>query len=785
MRKASRATFILLFIFAPLAFGSVEPWAFFLLVLLMGACFLFYYFGRPSGDRFFYRVPGILPLMLLFALMVFQLIPLPDAVLELLSPQSLLYRRQTAGLFNQTMSWPISLDVRGGVYESARFLVCFGCYFLSIQILSDGKTLKRVVLILALFGGALALVSILQSIFTVDRVLWFREVPEKARPFGPYVCRNHYAGLMEMLFPLTLALVLIYRPPPQFGNRREKIIGLFEDDDFLVFILLCFSAVFMALSVFMTLSRGGIFSLCLSIVFFLLVLFLVRRPFQWPGRIKVTVVILSALVLAVSWFGWDRLDQRFGKIDITSEGRIDVGRQYWESIPRLIADFPVLGAGFGSFRNVIPKYHLSDPGGVVDHAHNDYLQLLAEGGGLGFLVFLAFFLLLFTSTFRTLKKRKEPYAVLVCAGATTGLVAIFCHSLVDFNLHINANTLYFSFLCALMVSTAHTRFRTHLVPTTYLKPYRPQIKRPVLIVFILLWIPLLIFSAGQWLADQYAAPYIDQTFSGKTDPSVLAQARGAAALASRIDPLNASYRILAGDIAFAAGEFSPSVKAYQQAVMRVPTRAAYLQKAGWATFFAGEDVEQADALMSAGIRFYPAQPALYGQYTAFLLKAGRQAAARDVVRKGLSLSPSKAAMFFTIMRSGGMTYAEMYAALTPHSYVWYAFASYIRNTDYAFMTREILAKAVNIAEQEQRPSPLVYLSLARFYIRENDVDDAITVLQQGIDKMPEHTGLLYTLAGCYERLQITYKAVELYKRILLMNPGHEDARARLANLTDR
>lgn len=784
MLEVSRATFILLLLFAPTAFGSVEPWAFFFLALLSGTAVCSYLIHSFLTDRPFYRIPGFLPLLLAGFLIVFQLIPLPNAVLDILSPRSLAFRLETTGLLTGASPWPISLDIGGGVYELARFLVCCGCYVLAVQLLADAKTLKRVVLILAFFGGLLALFSILQSIFTIDRVLWFRGVPGNAGPFGPYVCRNHYAGLMEMLCPLSLALAFVYCPPRQFGTRREKIIGFLEDDDFPVFILLCVSTILMALSVFMSLSRGGIFSLCLSFLLFLLIIIWTGSPTRRSGKIRAAVLFSVALVLAVSWFGWDRLDTRLGTLDaeisaLSPESRYQVIKDGW----RMAGDFPVFGSGFGGFRNVFPRYHSTAPYYLVDYAHNDYLQLLVEGGIVGSVLFLLFFVCLFRSTFGALKKRIEPYAILVCLGAMTGLAAILCHSLVDFNLHINANALYFSFICGLMVSAAHTRFRARITPGTYLAPYRPAIKKVVSVLFVILWLPLLVYSGGRWAAAHQTAPFKDMPFTPGTDPVVVKQAETAAERAIRLDPLKASYRIMAGDAAFAAGDFQKALLDYGRAVSLVPTRSGFLQKAGWAAYRADGDVESADALMAAGVDFYPAQPDLYGRYAAFLLQAGRTAAARDIIRKGLTLDPRKAGMFFDIMRDGNMTHAEMYAALTDNSLVLYRFASYIRHTDYDFMAREIMTKAVNAAGQEPAPAPQVFLTLARLYAGEKNVDEAIAVLKKGVAKLPDNKGLLYELAVMYDRLQITYKAVEFYKKVLLIDPGHDRARKRLAELT--
>jgi len=107
MLKASSVTFILLLLFAPLAFGSVESWAFFMLTLMTGTAFLFYLIHCLRMDHPFYRIPCFSPLLLLASLLLFQLIPLPETVLNILSPQSLLFRQNTVGLFSGTTAWPV------------------------------------------------------------------------------------------------------------------------------------------------------------------------------------------------------------------------------------------------------------------------------------------------------------------------------------------------------------------------------------------------------------------------------------------------------------------------------------------------------------------------------------------------------------------------------------------------------------------------------------------------------------------------------------------------------
>ena len=736
-----------------------------------------------------YRIPCLLPLALIGGLIVAQLLPLPEFLLEIVSPRSHLFRQKTVAIFSDASFWPVSLDVRAGLYELARFLVCCGVYVLAVQLLADGQMLKRTVLVLVLFGGLLALSSILQSIFTVNRVLWFRTVPEWcASPFGPYVNRNNYAGLMEMLFPLGLALAFVLRPARQFGTWREKVLGFFDDTEFLWFVLVCISVVLVALSVFMSLSRGGMFGLSLGLALFLTAVFR-----GWPGgrgsrRTGLTLmaaIILIAIAAAVYfWYGWERIDDRLaglpGEINTESPaGRLTIVKNGLN----MIRDFPLLGAGFGAFRNVFPKYHNAEMDAFLEYAHNDYLQLLVEGGLVGAALFAVFFFCLFRTTYQGLVRRKEPYAILVCLGAGVGLAAIFWHSLVDFNLHINANALYFSFLCGLMVSAAHTRFRRHLSTATYLTPCDAKTRRLIPGVVLIAWLVVLIFGTGQWAADGMAGSYRRADMEQLTADPILRQATATAAgWASLLDPLAADYRVLAGDAAFAGGDYAGALAAYQQAVTRVPTRAVYLQKTGLTAYLAGRDLPETDALMAAGIEFYPVHSAFYQQYADFLFHTGRPAEAREIIRRGLATAPGRARQFIDSMYQAGLTPVEIHAGLIDDSRVWSAFAAFVAKTEYAFLRKEALVKAVAAAEREADPSASVYADLARVSRNENKPEEAIAVLEKGIARFPDQTGLIYELATLYEAQHITYKAVELYKKILITQPDHQGARVRLAAL---
>jgi O-antigen ligase len=270
-------------------------------------------------------------------------------------------------------------------------------------------------------GFFVSVFGILQSLTFDGKLYWFREMRFGGAAFGPYVNRNHFAGFAEMVIPVSLV-------PLALGKvRRERL--------FLVSLFALVPIVALLLSA----SRGGIISFAMQMVILFLLL-LVRRV-RGKHMIVGGVVVLAA-VMAVSWIGVNQVLARFTgtqALEASAGKRASMRQDTW----RLFLDHPTWGTGLGTFEMVFPPYDSLYDGKIVNHAHNDYLEVLAEtgvAGGLCCLWFLGVVLL------NALKGTADLGESLGSVLNLTGLVAcsgILIHSLVDFNLRIPANALFF------------------------------------------------------------------------------------------------------------------------------------------------------------------------------------------------------------------------------------------------------------------------------------------------------------------------------------------------------
>src|SRR4029077_12381829 len=84
----------------------------------------------------------------------------------------------------------------------------------------------------------------------------------------------------------------------------------------------------------------------------------------------------------------------------------------------------------------------------VEHAENDYLELLVEGGAIAVLALAAFLWQLLKSQAKPAPHSGVEHGLRL--GATAAGIALGVHSFMDFNLHIPASALLACFLLALV-----------------------------------------------------------------------------------------------------------------------------------------------------------------------------------------------------------------------------------------------------------------------------------------------------------------------------------------------
>ena len=158
---------------------------------------------------------------------------------------------------------------------------------------------------------------------------------------------------------------------------------------------------------------------------------------------------------AVTWAGIDAIGARFAEVDWKLGGRAGAWADAW----RIHQSFPWFGTGlnmYGSATILLQQFEKATAHYV--EAHNDYLQLLVEGGWLvtvPALVLAGLFAGEVRKRFR--EGRDDRMGYWIRLGAVTGIVAIAFQEIVEFSLQMPGNAAFFTVLCAVAVRKASVK----------------------------------------------------------------------------------------------------------------------------------------------------------------------------------------------------------------------------------------------------------------------------------------------------------------------------------------
>jgi O-antigen ligase/tetratricopeptide (TPR) repeat protein len=642
--------------------------------------------------------------------------------------------------------------------------------------LTEGRVLRSAASVVSVFAIFLSFISIIQHFASPETLLWIRQAPGKANSFGPYVNRSHYAGFMGMLLPVVVALLLAYKPRVRYKPLREKMVDIFSQRRTSKHLLLMLGAVIVGSSVFICLSRGGILAMSLS-MFFLGAL-LIRRDRK---RGFLIALLFALLIVSVGWFGWDPVFERFGRIRDEGGGISNLRLDIWDDTVDVITGFPVFGAGFGAFEDVYRGYAKANTHGlVVDHAHNDYLELLASGGVLAFALAVWFLAAVLIKVMRILYVRVDAYSVYLSFGAVAGMSAMLIHGLTDFNFHIGANGIYFFFLSGLAVSAAHTRLRRK-----HEKTYLRSMGRPPVVAAAtaagLLAFAVIAAGAGILMGRLYFSAVDGMSMGKGSTPAELNRIEASSRWAARFDPLEPRYLYARANAEMLLSEGDKAVRHYTEALRLEPLNGEYLQRLGL-VFSLRDDHGAAEGLLKAGIRAEARNPAMYRQYASWLLSRDEREAGIFNMKKAISLEPDRTRDYITLMVLHEFTHEEMLRALPETARPNLAFGDFLVESGREDVAEEAYKRAIDFVGNEDIMRASYFYSVYKYYMGKSRHAEALAVMRRAAEHFPSSPGIKITLGLLYEREGITYRAQEEYKKALVLDPRNTKAKERLERL---
>jgi O-antigen ligase len=447
-------------------------------------------------------------------------------------------------------------------------------YLLGALYLSGTKQRLALILILVLFSiGHVAL-----GVVQFKDQQHFMPLPWTFRPdfgfraSGFYISPNHLAALLGMLAVLTLSICAWSRL--ELSKRAFAFYGF----------IVCLTGIAL------TGSRGGYFSTAAGLVAFGALSFFLAQRFNRPnffGVAVATAFVLTCVVVVSLLFvvQSEIYEKRLRHVQ-------DPSRQARLLAPAAFQQLrlnPVWGTGSGTFTYYGRQFR--DPAVQNDpqHAHNDFLELLAEYGWVGaalFGIFLGAHLTAAAAGMRCVLEQKiKPTAhtasneLALLVGTICALTVGLVHASRDFTFHLPANALLAAFLCSILanptVETPGCRRRERLPGWLSLSPLAAA--------------ALLLLAAAPHLWAEVLAERARLALRDRDFPAALDLARDA----MRRDPGNPEVcyyagealhyqALVAGDPAKTAGLRREAVAAYELGLKAFPRDVRLLLKLGLA-----------------------------------------------------------------------------------------------------------------------------------------------------------------------------------------------------------
>jgi hypothetical protein len=449
--------------------------------------------------------------ILFFILLIFQLIPLPSSLLIWISPETKVVVDESTPAINAMNPATIKSGwhaVSPYVYPVRMTLVhwiVYGLLFcVLVQTLNTKKRIEGLILLILVIGCFEALYGTLQAFSHMKHILW-ADFGRSRDVSGTFMNRNHFAAFMGMgiILAVIYAGTLFDKSGKKPGtvtrkkNFRAKIVYYLSSDyQSMKRLLIIFAGVIMALGLIFSASRAGLISVALALLV-LGIFFTIRKTQRKKG-----ILILVLFLLTSFYAFFIGIDYTVGRFSMLGSD-FDVRWRFTQRAVELFQDYRWVGVGIGNFQYAYLKYQApQDTGGFIDHAHNDWAQILTESGVVGILfmlIGLGYFLFRYVKRWRQIA---DSFSICMGVAPVAALTAIGVHSFFDFNMHIPANFMMLIAIIAMGHNALYLERRHHRDELT-LPFYQKPLDRGGIVIFIIIF--GLILWSGIWSIRHFVA----------------------------------------------------------------------------------------------------------------------------------------------------------------------------------------------------------------------------------------------------------------------------------------
>ncbi len=433
--------FVLLLIWLPLPMGSNRPWAWAIMEIYLLVLAMFwlvnYNMERVRLTRAF---KAATPVLLIYGVwlvyILLQCTPLPLEFVAAISPKAAENYLAIPGPTPEQIH--ISLDPHAtwtGLQKSFAYFLIF-CF--SLLLLDNRTRVKIMLLVIIISGFAQAVYGVVMTLSGLEWGFFVKKVYSIGVASGTFVNRNHFANFLMMSLSVGVGW-MIYKTSPGEGEktRKQHILAAIQ---WVLSGKISMRLVLVAIVIglVMTRSRMGNFSFFLSLITAGGLMWHFSGKSKWKLlALFVSLVIVDIYVMG-TWFGIERVVERIQQTSSATEMRPEMvagSIMLWK-------DYLWVGSGLETFYTTFPAYKTAGMTGYVDHAHNDFIELLAEVGIIGFALMLPVVGLSFLVGLNAMRTTSSRLMRGVAFASVMAIIAQLLHASVDFSLRIPANAAY-------------------------------------------------------------------------------------------------------------------------------------------------------------------------------------------------------------------------------------------------------------------------------------------------------------------------------------------------------
>ncbi len=308
--------------------------------------------------------------------------------------------------------------------------------------------LKWLVCAVVLVAAGQVVLGLLQLSGGEQSPLFFGQ-PVAGRPIGTFANSNHFANYLFLA--LMLYIWLAWQSMVPEANARPKAGGGWRDARPHTALWVA-GGLALVVGILLARSRGALLT-GLPLATLAAGWLMARHRRQQVGWRGIAAALAAVIGAAVAILGTDFVLSRFAVSELA-------GSASFRSLLTVTtltgaAEFWPWGAGWGVYGAVYPRFQLPEIAGTAGYAHQDYAQMLFEGGIFA-LIFAGAFLwlavrrvLLFARLVRRKHRLRREFVVAAVCGL--GLLGFLAHSLVEFNMHIPANAILASLMAGVFL----------------------------------------------------------------------------------------------------------------------------------------------------------------------------------------------------------------------------------------------------------------------------------------------------------------------------------------------